>query len=154
MASVLAGLALWLGQARATGTQSGIDSTHAPWDETSVRQLTSGPLNAMKPEYSPDGRRLLYLSPDPTSTGLDLFLMPAGGGTPWQLTRGGLASGDRPVFTPDGARIVFSRIRSGADGTRLPDLWVIPSSGGTPSLLLPEASGAGFSPIGTEIAYT
>jgi Tol biopolymer transport system component/DNA-binding winged helix-turn-helix (wHTH) protein len=119
-----------------------------------LRQLTWEPLNALKPAYSPDGTRLLYVSSRPGVSGLDVFLMPAGGGRSWQLTNGMNASGDQPVFTPDGARVVFSRYRDGKDGTRLPDLWAVSAFGGSPTLFLAEASGAGFSPDGRRIAYT
>jgi Tol biopolymer transport system component/DNA-binding winged helix-turn-helix (wHTH) protein len=120
-----------------------------------LTQLTAGILDAVKPAYSPDGGSLLFASQTPEYPGLlDLFLMPAGGGEPRRLTVGAGASGDLPVFTADGSAIVFSRFRSGADGSRLPDLWGVSRFGGEPGLFLEGASGAGFSADGEWVAYT
>ncbi len=120
-----------------------------------LTQLTAGIQDAVKPAYSPDGRSLMFLSETPDRPGsLDIFLMPAGGGEPRRLTVGVDASGDIPVFTADGSRIVFSRFRSGDDGSRLPDLWEVSRFGGEPRRVLDRASGAAFSADGEWVAYT
>ncbi|MEW6338197.1 MAG: winged helix-turn-helix domain-containing protein [Acidobacteriota bacterium] len=120
-----------------------------------LTQLTAGILDAVKPAYAPDGGSLLFASQTPEFPGLlDLFLMPAGGGEPRRLTFGAGASGDIPVFTADGSRIVFSRFRGGEDGSRLPDLWEVSRFGGQPRLFIASASGAGFSATGEWVAYT
>ncbi len=134
------------------------EETQSPLVFTSgntLRQLTTAPLYGVKPAYSPDGRHVLFLSSSVDSRGnLDLFRMPAGGGPAQRLTDLANATGDLPVFTADGSRVVFSRFRNGEDGTRLPDLWIVDASGGTPALLMADASGAGFSPDGRWMAYT
>jgi Tol biopolymer transport system component/DNA-binding winged helix-turn-helix (wHTH) protein len=118
-------------------------------------QLTAGIQDAVKPAYSPDGETLLFVSHPPDRPSLlDIYLMPATGGSPRRLTTGVGASGDLPVFTADGSRIVFSRFRGGEDGTRLPDLWEVSRFGGEPRLFLERASGAGFSASGEWVAYT
>lgn len=119
------------------------------------RQLTSGLSTAVKPAFSPDGKVLLYVSYEPESPDrLDVYVMPSQGGTSWRLTEGIHASGDLPVFTADSREIVFTRFRTGADGTHLPDLWRVGSMGGPPSLWVEGATGAGFSPDGRLVAYT
>lgn len=118
-------------------------------------QLTKGEMGAVKPSFSPDGKHLLYVV---NRTGMgDLYVMPAAGGSPFRVTHNAYASGDMPVFTADSTHIVFSSYRSGEDGSRLPDLWIVPSIGSTagyPKLFIGEASGAGFSPNGKWVAYT
>jgi Tol biopolymer transport system component/DNA-binding winged helix-turn-helix (wHTH) protein len=120
-----------------------------------IRQLTSGLATAVKPVFSPDGKIVAYVSYAPESASkLDVYVMAAHGGTSWQLTEAFGASGDIPVFTSDGGEIVFSRFRSGDDGTHVPDLWRVASMGGAPHLWIQAASGAGFSPDGKVVAYT
>jgi Tol biopolymer transport system component/DNA-binding winged helix-turn-helix (wHTH) protein len=134
---------------RGNGDGSGIGRIPA------LTQLTAGIQDAVKPAYSPDGRSLLFVSQTQDRPGsLDLFLMPAAGGDPLRLTFGVGASGDIPVFTADGSRVVFSRFRDGNDGSRLPDLWEVSRFGGEPRVFLAGASGAGFSASGEWVAYT
>jgi Tol biopolymer transport system component/DNA-binding winged helix-turn-helix (wHTH) protein len=120
-----------------------------------LRQVTSGLSTAVKPAFSPDGKIVTYVSYEPQNPAkLDIYVMAAHGGTAWRLTEAIGASGDMPVFSADGNEIVFSRFRSGEDGTHLPDLWRVGSMGGAPRLWLQAASGAGFSPDGKLVAYT
>lgn len=120
-----------------------------------LRQVTTGLSTAVKPSFSPDGKIVTYVSYEPQSPAkLDIYVMAAHGGTAWRLTDAIGASGDMPVFTADGNEIVFSRFRSGEDGTHLPDLWRVGSMGGAPRLWIAGASGAGFSPDGRTVAYT
>jgi Tol biopolymer transport system component/DNA-binding winged helix-turn-helix (wHTH) protein len=120
-----------------------------------VKQLSLGLPTALKPAFSPDGKTLLYVSHEADEPGvLDLYVMPAAGGHSRRITDGADLSGDLPVFTSDGAQVVFCRYRAGQDGSRLPDLWIVPTFGGAPRLLVREASGAGFSPDGGSLAYT
>lgn len=120
-----------------------------------LRQVTSGLSTAVKPVFSPDGKMVAYVSNEPEgSSKLDVYVMASHGGPSWRLTDAIGASGDIPVFTADGAEIVFSRVRSGEDGTHLPDLWRVGSMGGAPRLWIPGAAGAGFSPDGRMVAYT
>ncbi|MBI3696595.1 MAG: PD40 domain-containing protein [Acidobacteria bacterium] len=119
------------------------------------RQVSSGVQSAVKPALSPDGRLLLYAASRPQSAGvLDLYIKDAVGESGAWITKQAGASGDLPVFTPDGAAVVFSRYRSGDGAGRLPDLWKVPAAGGTPSLYLESALGAGFSSDGKQVAYT
>ena len=121
----------------------------------SLSPLTAAGVSAVKPVFTPDGRAILYVADPPDAPGVhDLFLQPLNGGEPLRLTHAANASGDLPVFTADGREVVFSRYRSGADGSRVPDLWKVPALGGAHTRYLSDASGAGFSPDGRSVAYT
>jgi Tol biopolymer transport system component/DNA-binding winged helix-turn-helix (wHTH) protein len=135
---------------RGTGSPESALPLSAP-----LQQLTHGIVSAVKPAISPDGKVMLFVSSGPETPGvLDLHVMPTGGGNVWRITETANASGDLPVFWPDGTAVVFSRYRSGEDGSRLPDLWRVPSFGGPMELFVPQASGAGFSPDGRRVVYT
>ena len=146
----LAVAGVWLGR---RGPTAG--SASPPAAATPLRQLSTGLVSAVKPAFSRDGKVLLFASDAGDWPGvLDLYVMPADGGAAWRITDRANASGDLPVFTADGTAVVFSRYRTGEGGDRRPDLWTVPSFGGTPVVFIPEASGAGFSPDGAQVAYT
>lgn len=63
------------------------------------RQLTFGRHNDSNPQFSPDGKSLVFVSD--RSGGSQLHLLPLGGGESRQLTRFGPGVAD-PVWSPDG----------------------------------------------------
>jgi len=72
-------------------------------------QLTTEPGNHLYPDFSPDGSQLVYVSD--AAGGLDLFVLPVGGGRPTRLTHGGACT--EPAWSPDGRWIVYTDIVRG-----------------------------------------
>jgi|GEM_PF-3531828 len=120
-----------------------------------VKPITSGRFNSGKPAFSPNGKFIVYVSSSEETKGYgDIFVMPTSEGEPLQITERVNPSGSLPVFTADSNHVVFSRFRDGEDGSRLPDLWIVPTFGGQLKQYIPDALGAGFSPDGKWVAYT
>ena len=120
-----------------------------------TNQLTTGEFSSGKPDFSPDGKFLLYVSSGEDTRGNgDLFIRQFPEGNAQRITNKINPSGDLPVFTADGSHVVFSLPRLASDGTRHHDLWIVPSFGGPPTRLIEDASGAGFSPDKKWVAYT
>jgi dipeptidyl aminopeptidase/acylaminoacyl peptidase/CubicO group peptidase (beta-lactamase class C family) len=69
----------------------------------SARRLTKGTADSA-PAWSPDGTRIAFLRADGGPA--QLWLLPAGGGEPEQLTSLPLGAG-APVWSPDGTKIAF-----------------------------------------------
>lgn len=89
-------------------------------------RITSGMPHDMQPRFSPDGESVVYVS---DASGDDnVWMVPAGGGEPIQLSRGIGSSFLSPEWTPDGDYIVVSRA---APMRGLEKLWLYHKDGGT-----------------------
>jgi serine/threonine-protein kinase len=85
------------------------------WDfaRQTLARLTFDPRRDWYPSWSPDGRRIAFIS---TRTGVGhLYVKAADGtGTDEQLTAGENVQFGAPSFSPDGMRVVFTEVRPGS----------------------------------------
>ncbi|MEO8193410.1 MAG: S9 family peptidase [Gemmatimonadales bacterium] len=74
--------------------------------------------------FSPDGKELAYTAKDQGrqdawSTDIDIYVVPASGGTPTEITAGSKGADINPVYSPDGKQIVYqSQARAGFESDR------------------------------------
>jgi dipeptidyl aminopeptidase/acylaminoacyl peptidase len=107
------------------------------------------------PALSPDGERIAFcvkrLDAKENRYVSHLWLMPARGGRPRQLTQG-LVLDTNPAWSPDGRELAFA-----SDRDEKQNIWILPLEGGEPRRLtsLPGGpiSSISFSPDGREIVF-
>lgn len=149
LAAVASG-ALWLG-----GRQPAIEPARQQAQLQTPVPLPLRSISATKPAFEADGRHFLFVGYRKDQPGIgDIYRASLDTPDVVRMTYGLDPRGDHPVLTPDGSDVVFTRWRGGDDGTRWPDLWRAPTGGGDARVILEQASGAGFSPDGTWLAYT
>ena len=124
-------------------------------------QLTTHPGVELFARFSPDGQWIAFTGQYDGDE--QVYVVPAGGGVPRQLTyypaRGPLPPRwgyDNQVYgwTPDGSAVLF---RSFRDGWDLGDtqLFTVRPKGGLPEALpMPESGGGAFSPDGGQVVYS
>jgi Tol biopolymer transport system component len=109
-------------------------------------RLTDGPTDEVEPAISPDGTMIAYRAEGAES---GIYLVPVLGGKSALLVR----DGHRPRFSPDGRLVAYW---TGDRSLRVAQIFVVPSTGGTPVQLVPEFRYAAFpvwSPDGHHIAF-
>ena len=126
---------------------------------TAVR-LTSHPGLELFARFSPDGSRIAFTGQYDGDE--QVYVMPAGGGVPQQLTFYP-ATGPLPTrwghdnlvydWSPDGARILFRSLRDG-NGVAEGRLYEVAAGGGLPTPLpMPRAGAGAYSPEGDRFVY-
>ena len=116
-----------------------------------ARRVTANPAADRFPLWSPDGRYIAFESWRYGNA--DVFVVPSdASAAPRRLTFASVD--DHPLdFTPDGAAVLFSSRRD-VSILRVPGLYTVPVTGGTPRL---EQSALGrdaaYSPDGTRLAF-
>jgi Tol biopolymer transport system component len=75
-------------------------------DGSDKLQLTSQPLHALSPDWSPDGKEIAFRSFQP-GKGSSVSLVSADGGTPVELAPNAPGNQSAPVWSPDGNSVVF-----------------------------------------------
>lgn len=122
----------------------------APATGGTARRLTIHEAYEAEPAWSPDDRYLAFRGDRYGND--DVFVVTADGGRPQRLTWHSTGDG-APAWHPDG-RIVFTTRRAFAQVERLPEVYSVPVTGGTPARLL-DAVGdhPAVSPDGRFIAF-
>ena len=119
-------------------------------DGSHLRQLTHSDAPEFDPEWSPDGRRIVYRSE--TEGNSEIFVMNADGTGAVNLTRNP-AEDYSPSWSPDGRRIAFASNRSGV----LNDIYVMDADGSNVRRVTRNAAVdeyPSWSPDGRRIAFT
>lgn len=89
-----------------------------PVGSAAITQLTQDPANDVMPAISPDGQKIAFCSDRGGTYGI--YVMSIRGGQPVQLTSG--STDLHPSFSPDGSRLVFSRL---GEASGRWELWVL-----------------------------
>ncbi len=111
-----------------------------------VTPVTFDPGVTTTPALSPDGKLLAYASDRAGAKNLDLYVQMLGREAPTRLTWTGADESD-PTFSSDGSAIAYYSAQSGGG------IYLLPSLGGTPQLLVPGGHNPRFSPTGNLLAY-
>jgi len=75
-------------------------------DGTERLQLTSPPVRAFQPVWSPEGKRIAFMGLSGPGKNWKIYMVPAEGGNPEALTPGEGNEAD-PAWSPDGRSLVF-----------------------------------------------
>jgi serine/threonine protein kinase len=113
---------------------------------TSFVQLTDSPGVESRPNLSPDGKSLLYVSS--ASGKSDIYLLRVGGRNPVNLTADSGAEDMHPSFSPDGESIAFHSERAGGG------IFIMGSTGESVRRLTDFGQHPSWSPDGKEIAVS
>ena len=125
-----------------------------------AKRLTDGPLYAVNPTFTPDGRRIVYVRLNDTWEDHEVVVMDRDGGNPrviasdtdlFDYTYGKIFGA--PHVSPDGSTVVFRSQRSG-----FLNIWTAPiDDNGEPEPLAPEEAdqdNAVWSPTARQVAFT
>lgn len=124
-----------------------------------LRQITNEPDGACQPDWSPDGTRLVYVSPcrqkQDTYQGSSLYIINADG--TGKLSLPTTLGGDfEPAWSPDGKRIAFTSLRDGYNEIYMVNLDTNQTIRLTKSQTIPGALYArmpAWNRFGTQIVY-
>jgi Tol biopolymer transport system component/DNA-binding winged helix-turn-helix (wHTH) protein len=110
-----------------------IDLTRPVIQHQAPVRLIASTLNDNSPQYSPDGKRIVFAST--RSTGYEIWVCDSDGGGPTQLTTTGGALTGTPRWSPDGRYIAYdSRPQGDAD------IYIVGAGGGSPRRFTTEPS--------------
>jgi dipeptidyl aminopeptidase/acylaminoacyl peptidase len=144
------------GQGYLTGDSRSRIYLYTVASRTLERLTRDGDFEESSPEWSPDGRRIAFVSNhDPNwerTRNTDVFVVEAApGSASRQLTSSPGADGGSLAWSPDGAAIVFGQgSEPKFDFHNLSRLAVVPSSGGAVRVLTPQLDRGVSSPTVTE----
>ncbi|MBI2876494.1 MAG: PD40 domain-containing protein [Candidatus Tectomicrobia bacterium] len=99
-------------------------------DGTNLKRLTSSTADEYNPVFSPDGKKIAYVSEE--NANRDIWVMNADGSGKAPLTTDKGTEQD-PAWSRDGTKIAFSALRLQSGGNF--DIWIMESDGSSPQRL-------------------
>jgi len=116
-------------------------------------QLTFGSSEFWMPVWSPDGKKIAYVSKNYSGINMNIYVMNADGSNQHQLTFDGVNM--TPCWSPDGLKIAYAHQNNGGVGL---NIWVMNADGTGQSALITSLNAhdnaPSWSPNGKKIAFT
>src|SRR5437870_1175598 len=109
-----------------------------------AKRITSGPAFDSQPRYSPDGKRIVFLSDRSGSE--NIWMCDADGVNPRALTKGDRNLYASPAWTPDGQYVVASKTSMPIGSTY--EIWLYHTDGGAGMSLTKDDKGPAPGPLG------
>jgi Tol biopolymer transport system component/DNA-binding winged helix-turn-helix (wHTH) protein len=150
IAVVAVGIAAWgayqLSQPRST----------SPLDEAVIRRFTDLEGSELDPAISVDGKLIAFLSD--RDGGYDVWVGGIAGGDFINLTKGRFPRMHMDLlhtvgFSPDGTRVWFRAFERNEAGQDVPNIWLVPVTGGAPRRFLDNTTHLAWSPDGNRMVY-
>lgn len=121
-------------------------------DDRKLIDTTHGVNHA---DWSPDGSRIVAVKyMDNNFTTWSLFVFNADGSNPIRLTQQQGAADSEPAWSPDGTRVLFSRIQFITSTDYRSDLWMVNADGSDPHMVVSDGFAGKWSPDGTRLIYS
>jgi Tol biopolymer transport system component len=90
-------------------------------DGSEKLQLSSPPIQALSPRWSPDGKSIVYFALE-SGKPASIYEVSASGGSPRQLMPDQSGTEADPSFSPDGSQLAFGGTGAGQNGIHILDL--------------------------------
>ena len=124
-------------------------------DGSGDRALINYHLGVNHLDWSPDGQTIAAVAyMDSSFTTWSIYVFNADGSNPLRLTNTIGAADSEPAWSPDGARILFTRIEFTTSYHFRSDLWLMNADGSEQHLVVTDGFAGKWSPDGMRLIYT
>ena len=122
-------------------------------DGSDPRRLTGEPGTEESPDWSPDGKRIVF-SGTGTDDTYDLFVINADGTGLRQLTGTGDRHEGYPTWSPDGTRLLYTAAATDDEGSSPLEIMDLDDPEGEPVTVADVGVWGDWSPDGSQVLYT
>ena len=127
-----------------------------PLDEAVITRFTDLEGSELDPAISPDGKLIAFLSD--RDGAYDAWVGSIAGGDFINLTKGRFARMHMDQlhtvgFSPDGTQVWFRAFERNEAGQDVPNIWLVPVTGGAPRRFLDNTTHLAWSPDGKQLVY-
>lgn len=124
-------------------------------DGTEDRKLIDSQFGINHMDWSPDGQKIVaVVYMDSSFSTWSIHLFNADGSNPVRLTDDAGVADSEPAWSPDGTRILFTRVRFVSERQYTSEIWLMNADGSDQKTVVEDGFAAKWSPDGTRIIFS